>query len=452
VKFIPAKLFHQTFSFVLLLGVWVALTGTSMAQNQYYVNASAGSDSTDGSQARPWRTIQHADAALALGSGGTTVHVAPGTYSGPITTNKSGTASARIVWLSDTKWGAKITNINWVENGSFVDINGFDGTSPAGPNAFGVQAFGNSVHVLNNNFHDFNVSGCASAGVVGGRSFQAAAGGPANRTQDMLIQGNIIRHGGNYNPSFGIIAVNCVEFHGIYDGGVRTIIQNNVISGITGWGIKSDCITNTVISNNTIFNNGGGIAPTELNDNGFCAIWDYSTITNNIIVNNGVDTPSGGRYGLNFYHVTGTHNNVSNNLIYGNKPADYAHHDVTCAGGAPISGSDANGTAGGCPSANPKSDASTAVTFTNFQFDGPSAPASNYDPDNYQIKAGSSAIQNGTTNCASSPGVAPCVPTLDILGVPRLLAGATLDIGAYEQGSVARGVPSAPTGLTAAVQ
>jgi hypothetical protein len=155
------------------------------------------------------------------------------------------------------------------------------------------------------------------------------------------------------------------------------------------------------------------------------------------------------RHGLNFYHVRGTHWVVSNNLIYGNLPANYAHHDGICTGGTPISGSDANGTAGGCPSTNPKSDSGVSATFTNFQFDGNTASASKYNPDNYQIKDGSNAIQNGSTNCASPPGLSPCVPNTDIVGVIRQLP--ILDIGIYEKGSVA-GNPSAPTGLTATVQ
>ena len=106
-KFILAKILHQAWLCVLVL-VGFMLTGTMAAQNQYYVNAAAGSDSNDGSQARPWKTIQHADAALSVGAGGAVVHVAAGTYSGPITTNKSGNSSARIVYISDTKWGAKI--------------------------------------------------------------------------------------------------------------------------------------------------------------------------------------------------------------------------------------------------------------------------------------------------------------------------------------------------------
>ena len=206
-KFIPGKLVNQTFLFVLLLGTWVALAGASMAQNQYYVNASSGNDSNDGSQARPWRTIQHADAALTVGTSGTCnagtgwlsvtnagacVHVATGTYAGPITTNKSGTASARIVFISDTKWGAKITTINWAINGSYTDVVGFDGTSASGPNGYGFGMGGgtSNIHILNNYLHDFDVNTCMQAGVINGAP-------ESNPSHDNLIQGNVIRHAGS---------------------------------------------------------------------------------------------------------------------------------------------------------------------------------------------------------------------------------------------------------------
>ncbi len=39
-----------------------------------------GSDSNPGTHAAPWETINHADASITLGAGGTIVHVACGTY------------------------------------------------------------------------------------------------------------------------------------------------------------------------------------------------------------------------------------------------------------------------------------------------------------------------------------------------------------------------------------
>ena len=106
---------------------------------------------------------------------------------------------------------------------------------------------------------------------------------------------------------------------------------------------------------------------------------------------------------MNYYHVTGLNNLTTNNLIYGNLPTDYAHHSVTCTI-SPISGNDANGTnsgpgtGGGCPSNNPKSDASTAATFTNFQFDGNTSPAPSYSALNYQLKTSPASIYRKNKN------------------------------------------------------
>jgi hypothetical protein len=451
VKFIPAGLIKQVWLFFVVLSC-LALTGTMAAQNQYYVNSNSGSDSNDGSQARPWRTIQHADSVLTVGANGTIVNVAAGNYSGPITTNATGTATRRVVFRGAANYGSKITTANWQVRGSYTDVDGFDMTSPPAGGfcgaTFGVDSgrAASFVHFVNNYCHDVSVTGsCTPFGAFATNSTQS----PAVQSTDNQVTGNIIRHGGT---------TNCNGFHGIYADGPRDVIQNNIISGISGWGIQR--IANGpgspfvgVISNNTIFNNGGGILLTEQNNAGFQATIDYTTISNNIIVNNGISGTGTPAWGMNYFHVSGTHNDAHNNMVYGNQPGDYAHHGNSCAGGTSISGSDANGTSGGCPNANPKTDASTSVTFTNFQSDTNSSPASNYDATNYQLKPGSSAIQNGSTSCASSPGLSPCVPQLDIVGIVRSLVSASgLDIGAFEQGTASSSAPAAPTGLTAAVQ
>jgi len=96
---------------------------------------------------------------------------------------------------------------------------------------------------------------------------------------------------------------------------------------------------------------------------------------------------------------------------------------------------------------NPVSDSSTSVTFANFQFDGNTSPAQNYNPDNYRIKAESQAV-NGSTACAKAPGISPCVPTTDFAGDPMSVPA----IGIFAApGSSNASVPNAPTGLQAFV-
>jgi len=375
---------------------------------------------------------------MVLGAGGTVINVAPGANYGGLTLNKSGTATARIVWQGAVNHTSKVANATWQFNGSFIDVNGWYFTNP-GSSGYALNLNpGHDEHIINNYMHDFTTSACGSYGVINEtpRNPQSLP----NPSHDNWFISNVIRHAGNY----GFGTNNCVTLHGIYQTGANDRIQNNVISGITGWGIKMNGYPGTiVVTNNTIFNNGGGISPTEANDTGQSVIFDFNTISNNVIVNNGTDAPNGGRFGINYYHVTGTHNLVTNNLIYGNLPTDYAHHDAACDI-SPISGNDApppsnsqthQGTGpigGGCPSANVKTDANTTATFVNFVADTNSAPTGSYNVQNYILKSTSNGVDKGSTLCAASPGQNPCVPPSDFNGVARP-QGPAFDIGSFEQ-------------------
>src|SRR5476651_375851 len=112
-KIKPKRSIIPIFSlFIIGLGVAVTIilsqSKTNLMQyaagNDYYVSPS-GSDSSNGSQASPFLTIQKAANVVSAGS---TVHVLPGTYTGAVINNASGTATAPITYVSDTKWGAKI--------------------------------------------------------------------------------------------------------------------------------------------------------------------------------------------------------------------------------------------------------------------------------------------------------------------------------------------------------
>src|SRR5437868_2733227 len=92
------------FSAVIAIPQTIASTPAPAGKHLYV--APTGSDSNAGTQAAPLKTIARADAKA---SAGYTIHVAPGTYkvaasglqSAGILTTKSGTATARIKFVSD---------------------------------------------------------------------------------------------------------------------------------------------------------------------------------------------------------------------------------------------------------------------------------------------------------------------------------------------------------------
>jgi hypothetical protein len=146
------------------------------------------------------------------------------------------------------------------------------------------------------------------------------------------------------------------------------------------------------------------------------------TVENNIIVNNGISGTGGGSsaFGIDYYNFTGNGTTlVSNNIIYGNLPANFGNHGSACTSGT------AN-----CPATNTKTDASTSVTFNNFQVDTNTSPAGAYNAQNYILGSSSTGIDGGITSCAPS-GINPCVPAFDLNIVARPQR-ALFDIGAFE--------------------
>ena len=133
----------------------IIIITTTTTTTTYYV-APTGSDGNPGTQAAPFRTIQKAASVVKPGS---TVHVAPGTYAESIITTVSGTASARIRYVSDTKWGAKIVPIQgatemWRADGGYTDIDGFEFDGKNSTSIIeGVFLTGGNSAVMNNHVH-----------------------------------------------------------------------------------------------------------------------------------------------------------------------------------------------------------------------------------------------------------------------------------------------------------
>ena len=348
---------------------------TVQASTYHLYVSPTGSDSGTGSISSPFRTIGKA-ASVAKPS--TTVHVAPGTY-GNVTNSKSGTATGRLRFVSDTKWGAKIvgtgTEGHFTNNGSYVDIVGFD---ISGSGRLGIVNYGSFTSIEGNHVHHLKISGgCTGSGGAGIVDANYSA------TDDDII-GNVVH-------DIGVPGA-CNGVQGIYHSNLRGRIYNNIVYRVSAWGIHLwHAANNVMIANNTVFRNGsssmGGGIEAGSGDSPGGIVLNNTFISNNIVYDN--PGASITQYCYSGVSCIGPNNSVENNLIYGN--------------GRGVSLK--VGTAIGTVAADPQ--------FVNYLPSGAG---------DYRLKSSSPAINKGATR--NSPGY-------DIDGRARPL-GAALDIGAYE--------------------
>jgi hypothetical protein len=352
------------------------------ASSTLYV-AVNGSDSNSGTASLPFRTIGRA--AQAAGPG-TTVNVAPGTYTSPITTSVSGTSSARVAFVSTTRGAARIQTSGawraWLNYGSYVDIQGFDISAPDAHG--GIQNEGSYVRILANEVHNvashINDNGCDSNGGSGIVSGNYSAG--YNE-----VNGNLVHDIGNYeNPA---VPTSCWTIHGIYDSEKADKILNNIVYKTEAFGLHLwHASTDTTVSGNISFNNGVGGLQVGDGDSPGGTTADNYVISNNIIMDNPV-------FGVRGAGSMGSNNKYMNNIIFRNGSTF-----TQISSG--ISGT---------RSVDPQ--------FVNYQLNGFAAGG------DYHLKSSSPAIDAGVSQGA---------PPTDYDGRPRP-QGAGVDIGAYEYGS-----------------
>ncbi len=274
----------------------------------YYVAAN-GDDSNPGTADLPFQTILRASK-VALP--GTTVHVAPGVYTGGFKTTMSGTEAQRIYYVSTVQWGAKLvppmsseTKAGWDNRGSHVDIVGFEIDGSAARNGIkwthGIYNGGSFTVIKNNLVHHVGLDNpCNGSGGVGIGADSYYRGIKTD------IIGNIIHHIGQPGCRF----VRGINFS--TSGSAR----NNVIHSIGGTAIHLWHDANhVIISNNTLANAmigilvGGGDFYHTKGPN------DYTAVHNNIIY----DT----KFGVSEQGMTGTHNTYRNNLVFQSSTADW---------------------------------------------------------------------------------------------------------------------------------
>jgi hypothetical protein len=329
--------------------------------------APSGDDGSRGTAEAPFRTITKA---ASVAEPGSTVIVADGTYTGAFTTSASGRENARITFVSETKWGAKLVadasdvqedeDALWRNYGDYVDIQGFDisGTTPDG-----LIQTGSYGRLVENRVHGFT-EGCISTYKLD------------YTLHDIDIIGNVVHDCGSSSLH-----------HGIYPGHPGGMISNNIAYGNAGFGIHCwhNC-NDLVISNNLVFDNreGGILIGQGDGPNNGDVDADGIVVANNIAVENG-------NQGIRESGATGPNNRYLNNNVVGN-------------------GEDGLGLLTGQESGT----VTDGPDFLNFRTDGSG---------DYRLQSSSPAVDAGTDAGA---------PDTDIVG-SRRPQGAGVDIGVFEQ-------------------
>jgi hypothetical protein len=274
----------------------------------YYV-APNGDDANPGTADLPFQTILRASK---VSLPGTTVHVAPGIYTGGFKTSMSGTEGQRIYYVSSVLWGARLvppissdTKAGWDNRGSYVDIVGFEIDGSDARNGVkwthGIYNGGSYTVIKNNLVHHIALDSPCSGGGGAGIGVDSYYRGVQS---DVL--GNTVHHVG---------APGCRLVQGIYistSGSAR----NNVVYSIGGAAIQMwHDANNVMVSNNTVAASmtgilvGGGDFYHTKGPN------DYTVVHNNIIYDN--------KYGVWEQGATGLHNTYRNNLVFQNSSADW---------------------------------------------------------------------------------------------------------------------------------
>jgi hypothetical protein len=377
-------------------------TENALSSSATYYVATTGSDSSPGSQAQPFRTLQRAvNAAVA----GDTIIVADGTYGPegadnqamPVNISSQGSATAPITLRAQHRWGAILdcqlqchSYVNFTASAAYWILDGFDIRNGYAAGVWSNSNGGSHITVSHNHIHHIgNRSDSTQYGIVG---FYTDGGAKA-----YVVDGNVFNDIGRtntYTNSFD---------HAIYTHGDLTIVNNVFYHSLNGWEVQTAVGFTGVIANNTFVGPNmyqGGTKPGQIE------LWDPSgsiVIRGNIFY--GAHTTAIDSYTWSL--SSGATCQVDNNIVYG------------------------SGVTLGAPSACTTS-ANRLATDPLF------VDATNFD---FHLQPTSPAIDSGVAVTAA--------PTdADSVARPQ---GARADVGAYEWHSSSTTPPPAGSCLASAV-
>ncbi len=196
---------------VILFLLFACACGALGQTNSSFYVSTAGSDSNPGTQAAPWRTIQHA--ANTVRAGGT-VNVQGGVYEELVTIKASGSATAGFITFQSYPGETAVLDaahftpsgrqaVLTVHNQSYVRIEGFEirnfRTAEHRLTPLGISVMGSGSHIelLKNNVHHIEQTFEGRDGPGhGANGFGIAVYGTDAKTpiSDLVIDGNEVHH------------------------------------------------------------------------------------------------------------------------------------------------------------------------------------------------------------------------------------------------------------------
>jgi parallel beta-helix repeat protein len=405
-----------------------------LALATYYVS-NLGNDNGAGSSAAPWLTLQKAADTVVAGDN---VIVRAGTYVG-FDIRRDGTAGSRITFSAEPSVLINQRNVRTpdginLEGADYVTIEGF---TVVGMPRTGIRTVTNTGVILRNNRCDQNntwgiLTGFSSNIVIEANECSRSAVEHgiyvSNSADNPTVRGNVL-WGNNANGLHMNGDIESGGGDGIISG---ALVENNIIydnGRAGGSGINCDGVQSSLIRNNLIYNtHASGISLYRIDGGGGS--------TGNVVVNNTVLVAADGRWALNISGGS-TSNTVRNNIFYS------AH---SFRGSLSISAdslasftSDHNvvmdrfSTDGGDSRITLAQWRSATGQDQNSIIAAPASLFVDIAASNYRLKAGSAAIDAGTSQFA---------PPRDLAGILRP-QGAAVDIGAYETSGAPNQEPTA---------
>ena len=198
-------------NYLSVFALFVLVSGAFGQANSAFYVATTGNDSNAGTQASPWRTVQHAaDTARA----GSTINVRGGIYKELVSINRSGNASDGFITFRSYPGETAILEaehftpsgrqgVLTIHNQSYVRIEGFEirnfhtAEHHLAPLGIDVSGSGSHIELLKNNVHHIEQTfpGRDKPG-SGGNGFGIAVYGTDAKTPitDLTIDGNEVHH------------------------------------------------------------------------------------------------------------------------------------------------------------------------------------------------------------------------------------------------------------------